>query len=107
LICGDALGKFVISRFVESTKKFEELPNTLGNHESLITGIHAYNWEHLVTCGMDNKINVWRKVEAGKYSRVQDWRNAHGFGILSAEIIGNSLLTVGGDYLVKEWRLNF
>jgi hypothetical protein len=60
-----------------------------------------------VTCGMDNKINVWRRVESGKYSRVQDWRNAHGFGILSAEIVCNSLLTVGGDYLVKEWRLDF
>ena len=55
---------------------------------------------------MDNKINLWQRVESGKYSRLQDWRNAHSFGILSAEIVGDSLLTIGGDYLVKEWKLN-
>jgi len=40
-----------------------ELPNTLGNHESLITGIYGYKLEYLFTFGMDNKINLWQRVE--------------------------------------------
>jgi hypothetical protein len=47
---------------------------------------------------MDNKFSVWKLAN---FARITTFNDVHKHGILCAEIVGNSIITCGGDLLVK------
>ncbi len=57
---------------------------------------------------MDNKINLWSKItDQDRYERLDEMKNSHNLGILGASYLeeNGELFTIGGDYLVKVWKV--
>lgn len=73
----------------------------MGTHTTLITSIIAYK-DKLYTFSFDNKYSIWNLE---KLNRITTLVDVHKQGILSAGIVGESLLTCGGDLLVKQRKL--
>lgn len=47
---------------------------------------------------MDGSCNLWKMDD---FSWMNTWANVHKLGILYGEIVGDTLVTAGGDLLVK------
>ena len=95
LFVGDSSGVIKVWKF--SDDKIEKITGNLGGHDSFVTRMIEKDG-NLYTFGMDNKFSIWN-IEA--LSRTKTISEIHKDGILSAEFIGNKLVTSGGDLLVK------
>ena len=91
---GDSMGGIKVWKWDGSDVK--KLNDGMGSHTSMISSI-LFQGNTIHTFSMDNRHSLWN---AEKFNRIKTYDNIHKNGIVRACIIGDKILTCGGDYLL-------
>lgn len=97
LFTGDSMGSIKVYKFSSEDPEPQKISDNMGSHTTQITSITVKN-NHIYTFSLDNKYSLW-KLE--NYSRITTFNEVHRHGIIYAEIVGDHIVTCGGDLLIK------